>query len=412
MRCFLALCVSASASAAWTDNAALRDVTLGRSMVQVPRFTMDLDRDPEHRWDDIAVVYKESMPAILDYLHSYLPKWAVPIVEKIGGDIDPYFSAEYAGEMKGAARALDVPLGDIVMMNLVYQLEHIGINCTSWNNTGPTVPNDPGCMAIDPKQEWCYCKNKTAAELTPDGILAPPVKDGPGLCTSVVAQDADGHIFHGRNLDWNLDYELRKLVIDVDFQRDNQTVYTGTSFVGFSGILNGVKKGVASTSIDARGKGGKAVLNLLQALLEKSLTPTQNQRKALELATDFASAVAGLGAAALVNEIYYVVGGVQAGEGVVMARDRNTVADAWYIKDTPSRWFALETNYDHWLPVPTADDRRTPGNANMAALGQANVGIPGVTGVMSTWPTFNHHTDYTGVFAAFNGTYESHIWTD
>ena len=25
-------------------------------------------------------------------------------------------------------------------------------------------------------------------------------------------------------------------------------------------------------------------------------------------------------------------------------------------------WFRLETNYDHWNPVPTADDRRTPGD--------------------------------------------------
>ena len=29
-------------------------------------------------------------------------------------------------------------------------------------------------------------------------------KIGPGLCTSIVAQDAAGSIWHGRNLDWNL----------------------------------------------------------------------------------------------------------------------------------------------------------------------------------------------------------------
>jgi hypothetical protein len=70
----------------------------------------------------------------------------------------------------------------------------------------------------------------------------------------------------------------------------------------------------------------------------------------------------------------------------------------------------LETNYDHDKPVPKADDRRTDGILNMKALGQANVGASGMKKVMSTWPTFNHHTDYTGVFAAFNGTYTSGYW--
>ena len=93
-----------------------------------------------------------------------------------------------------------------------------------------------------------------------------------------------------------------------------------------------------------------------------------------------------------------------------MARDRNTVADAWYIKDTPSRWFALETNYDHWLPVPTADDRRTPGNAHMDTLGQAGVDAAGMLGVMKQWPTFNHHTDYTLIANPANGIYNGTAW--
>jgi hypothetical protein len=71
----------------------------------------------------------------------------------------------------------------------------------------------------------------------------------------------------------------------------------------------------------------------------------------------------------------------------------------------------LETNYDHWQPVPDADDRRTPGNANMAAIGQQNLTTTLLKeNVMKVWPTYNHHTDYTGIFSAADGTYESYVW--
>lgn len=400
-----ALCATAAA-AFWTEDPNLKNATLQQKPVAVPRFTFDLDLPAENRWTKIAAQYKTQIPAVLAYLHGYLPKWAIPVVETIGANIDPYFPKEYADEMRGAAKDLGIKLGDVVMMNLVYQLEHIGINCTSWNNTGPTIPNDPGCMDIDPKQEWCYChKHKET------GLLKPEIKleDGPGLCTSIVAEDKEGHIYHGRNLDWNLDVELRKLVIDIEYQKGGKTVYTGTSFVGFSGILNGIRPGVLSASIDARGKGGKVLFNLLQALKDKSLTPTQNLRQSLEVGSTFAAAVEHLGTTALINEIYYIAGGTKSGEGVVISRDREGAADTWYLNQTKS-FYLLETNYDHWLPVPKADDRRTPAHQHMDTLSETKVGMPGMLSVMTAWPTFNHHTDYTGIFAAFNGTYESNIW--
>lgn len=74
----------------------------------------------------------------------------------------------------------------------------------------------------------------------------------PGLCTSIVAEDADGHIYHGRNLDWNLGDALLKLIINVDYQRGGKTVFTGTTLVGFIGVLNGMRAGQWSWSMDAR----------------------------------------------------------------------------------------------------------------------------------------------------------------
>ena len=40
--------------------------------------------------------------------------------------------------MKGYAEALNITDGDVVSINLIYQLERLGLSCDSWNNTGPS----------------------------------------------------------------------------------------------------------------------------------------------------------------------------------------------------------------------------------------------------------------------------------
>jgi len=108
------------------------------------------------------------------------------------------------------------------------------------------------------------------------------------------------------------------------------------------------------------------------------------------------------------------VAGATEMEGGVLSRERNTKhkpSNYWAMNASdPDGWFRLETNYDHWNPVPTADDRRTPGRAHMKALGPAGVTVPAMMKVMSTYPTYNMHTDYTCVMSPHDGTYESGVW--
>ena len=71
----------------------------------------------------------------------------------------------------------------------------------------------------------------------------------------------------------------------------------------------------------------------------------------------------------------------------------------------------LQTNYDHWEPAPSYDDRRDPGNKRMEALGQAGVTGKAVYGVLLQWPTFNHHTDFTAIISAADpANYVTWIW--
>ena len=57
------------------------------------------------------------------------------MVEAVAADIHSYFPQEYASEMIGVAPALGLKLGDVVLMNLIYEVENLGINCSTSNNT-------------------------------------------------------------------------------------------------------------------------------------------------------------------------------------------------------------------------------------------------------------------------------------
>lgn len=49
----------------------------------------------------------------------------------------------------------------------------------------------------------------------------------------------------------------------------------------------------------------------------------------LEAAVDFQDAVVRLAKVPIITDVYYILGGVHAGEGVVITRDRGGSADIW-----------------------------------------------------------------------------------
>jgi acid ceramidase len=108
------------------------------------------------------------------------------------------FPAPYGDEMIGIAAATQLPLGDIVLFNVFYEVFTV--------------------------------------------------------CTSIVSQDANGNILHARNLDFGLllgwDYKnntwmisdlLRPTTINVNFTRNGQLLYITAGFAGFIGVFSGVK---------------------------------------------------------------------------------------------------------------------------------------------------------------------------
>jgi N-acylethanolamine-hydrolysing acid amidase len=288
--------------------------------------------------------------------------------------------------MVGLARALGVSVGDIVIVNLIYQIEDIGVTCDRRNTTGPCPP----------------------------GICTGAVVNGQGA--------SSGEVWQGRNLDWNLDASLLQYTLHVDYQRDNKTVFSGVQIAGQVGVLHGMRFGGFSAQLNARNQGGNVLSNLFEQILLGGRCPSHTLRYALENKVDFSTAETFLSSERLANPVYYVMAGIAHGEGVILSRDRARLVDAWHLFETPDKdkqqiniqpdWFRLQTNYDHWEVVPSYDDRRGPGVAHIKQYCSKEVDAPCMDKVMRAWPTKNHHTDVTSIMCPSTGFFDTVIWTD
>lgn len=376
----------------WVDDSTLQSMTRSRVQTQPRTFVLDLDKDPKDRWTALAQdpVFENYKKDFTNYVGSYIPKAALPIITDITRSLKGKFYPDYADEMIGLADALGVSIGDVVLANLIYQVEGIGRACEAGNTTGP----------------------------------CPPKAAGPGMCTAIVGNgqdslDGSGIIWQGRNLDWNLDATLLKYVLRVEYKRQNKTIFTGVQIAGEIGVLHGLRKGAFSVQLNARDQGGNFLNNLGQIVLGLK-TPTHVMRYALEHEDTFEHALEFLSTTHLANPAYFVMAGIQDREGAILTRDRKELVDVWHLFEAPSMdtqginlqpdWFRLQTNFDHWTEVPDDDNRRTPGVANMAAFCADGVNRSCVMQVLTTWPTQNHHTDVTSVMCPKTGHIDVTVW--
>lgn len=70
-------------------------------------------------------------------------------------------------------------------------------------------------------------------------------------CSGVVTKDKQAschernlvalHSWDAKNKSWIISEKLKPLVVNLDFRRNNQTVFKSTNFAGYVGMLTGIK---------------------------------------------------------------------------------------------------------------------------------------------------------------------------
>ena len=166
-------------------------------------------------------------------------------------------------------------------------------------------------------------------------------------------------------------------------------MFTSAQVAGFLGILSGHRYKQFTFSINERDQGEWWV-NFIFALLDKKASPLSFlTRQVLENATDFNDAVNQLSSHDLIAPAYFIVAGVKPDEGVVITRNQSALINTWRLDNSNNIWYLLETNYDHWVPPPPNDDRRTPGMRAMNQTTQANINYNTLFNVLTIDPVCN-----------------------
>lgn len=309
-----------------------------------PLVNISLDEPAEQRWAPLMKIFDKDFlkKAAAEVIDTTVPKWVHYAINPVVKALEKYVPQPYAGEIRGMASFYQSDISDVILLNFAYEVS--------------------------------------------------------AFCTSIVAQNSNGNIYHGRNLDYPHDV-LKNLTIDILFIKNGQVAYRGTSFAGYVGLWTGQSENKFTVTGNERNKGHWWE-NVISAVLLKSSPVSWLVRETLEQATDFQDAVTRLAKVPIITDVYYIVGGVHPREGVVITRDRSGPADIWPLDWTMGQWYLVETNYDHWLPTPGRDHRREVAMKALNATSQNNINTRSLYQVLSVVPVCNGITVYTTVMSA------------
>lgn len=338
-----------------------------------PWYTVNLDQPPSERWKKLITDKKQPLTSMMQQIKELVKfvfhsEKLIDLVDTklpaIVGSLPPPFDEE----IRGIADASGLPLGEVMLFNIFYEVFTV--------------------------------------------------------CTSVVAEDTSGKLFHARNLDfglflgwdvknnsWMITELLRPLVVNVNFQRNNKTVFLSTSFAGYVGMLTGMKPGILTLTMNERFSIDGGYIGVLEWILgiRHGAWMSFLTRSVLENATSYEEAKTLLAKTVLLAPAYFILGGNQSGEACVITRSRQSCLDIWELDIQKGQWFVLETNYDHWKPPLPIDNRRALAMKCMNKTAQKNISFATIYDMLSTKPVLNKLTTYTAMMSISESKYETYL---
>uniref|UniRef100_A0A5F8H2E8 Acid ceramidase n=1 Tax=Monodelphis domestica TaxID=13616 RepID=A0A5F8H2E8_MONDO len=319
----------------------------------VPWYTINLDLPPYKRWHevitDLTPEVRHIVKDLLDMVNAFFPSGKVTkmVDERLPAMLGvlPY---PFEEEIKGIADVSGIPLGEIISFNIFYELFT--------------------------------------------------------FCTSIIAENKKGHLFHVRNMDfgiflgwnmnnnsWTVTENLKPLTVNLDFQRNNQTIFKATSFAGYVGTLTGMKPGVFSLTLNERFSSNGGYMGILEWILGQrdEMWIGFLTRRVLENATSYEDAKNMLIKNKILAPAYFIVGGNKSGEGCVITRGRKDTPDVYELRPKEGRWFLVQTNYDRWKNPFFLDNRRKPTFMCLNQTTQENISLASSYDILSTKPILN-----------------------
>ena len=116
-------------------------------------------------------------------------------------------------------------------------------------------------------------------------------------------------------------------------------MFKGEILVGLAAVITGVKNNVFSANINTRKSYNSTTRSDLDHILHGAISPPWLLRKTLESANFFEEAVSILNSTYISAPVYYIIGGMQKNQGVIIERDHIGVNGFYQLNET--NWFMV-----------------------------------------------------------------------
>lgn len=338
----------------------------------VQTYTINLDLPPVLRWAEVVKHKSKEMQAMFDVVknlsYPFFHGKAIKAVDELLPLLVDTLPYPFKDEIRGMAQVTGIPEGEVALLNVFYELFTV--------------------------------------------------------CTSIVAEDEKGRLFHARNLDfglflgwdvkthtWKVTETLRPLVANLIFERKGKIVFKSVNFIGYVGILTAIKPQTFTLTMNERFQLNGGFVGMYEWLMgdRRSQWMGLLTRSVMENATSFSEAQTMLTKTPMLAPGYYILGGNSSGQAAIITRGRND-SDTLRMQDWSKKWYLLETNYDHWQKPLFIDDRRTPGISCMDKKGRnESASIEGLFSVLSSRPMLNKLTAYVALMQVNDGSLQTYI---
>ncbi|KAL8207365.1 UNVERIFIED_CONTAM: hypothetical protein K2H54_055422 [Gekko kuhli] len=339
----------------------------------VPNYIINLDLPPHERWIQVAREKKDELKIIIEHIKKVMTVFfpsgkLIHLLETKMAWLGSTLPYPFNEEIKGIADAAEIELGDVVVFNVFYEIFTV--------------------------------------------------------CTSIIAEDKAGKLYHARNLDfglflgwdiknssWIVTQKLKPLMVSLDFQRNNKTVFQSANLAGYVGIVSGIRPGIFTLTMNERFSIDGGYIGVFEWIFGKrdGWWMSFLTRSILENSTSYEEAKDRLTNTRLLAPAYFILAGNHSGQGSVITRSRTAALDVWNLNASLGTWYVLETNYDRWKVPLAVDDRRTPAMKCMNLTMQQNVSLPALYNVLSTKPILNKLTVSTTLMEVSEGRIETYL---
>jgi len=257
---------------------------------ELPVLHINLDKEPEHRWDDVIAHMDIALISQFDHV-------AGTFLEPLN-NIQPYIARlaksplipdEYQRELHGIIQALD-KRSDVQTKNITY--ENLVLLSLAYD------------MAV-------HC-----------------------LAGIIVGTSNEPYLF--RNFDWHMP-SLHKALVYVQWHKQGKLLFTSIGAPFILSIFTGQRHGAFALALNARYSDKRTIQERVETYLKTPVNIWSSgilARYALEYMSDYHHAYTLCKSAQLITPVYFALAGTQSDEGVIIARDCADIA----FKDKITQW--------------------------------------------------------------------------